>query len=150
MLAGLAGVTGTVYEPDGTTPVAGMDVYLWYHGQEKTIRVVGTATTDADGLYRIDKVRLRDDYNLSAFLPDMSKGNIEPVELKMSGQMKRVDITCIGMGSIEGIVLDDDGQTPLEAQVSLSELRLVRAGPVGVMFQYVKHSRVVENNFTTG
>ena len=150
VLAGLAGVTGTVYEPDGTTPVANMTVYLWHPSENKTILVVGTATTDGDGHYRIDNVKLRDDYFLCAFLPDMSKGNIEPVQLKINGQVKRVDITCIGQGSIEGVVFDDDGQTPLEAQVSLSEMRLVRAGPVGVRFEYVQHSRMVENSFTTG
>ena len=55
-----------------------------------------------------------------------------------------------GRGDIQGIVYDDDGQTPLSAKVSLSALRVQRAGPVGMKFVYTEHSRIVDNDFSSG
>lgn len=142
-------VTGTVFESDGVTPVPNLKVYLW-EPDEEGIRVVATAVTDAQGRYRMDKVPASTGYKLSAFLPDMTKGNVTPAPIQFHGQVVRADVTFIGSGTVRGIVYDDDGATPLKAQVSLSGLYLRRAGPVGLGFQYLQHAMIVENDFSTG
>ncbi len=143
-------VTGTVYQPDGVTPVPNLEVYLWEPAEDANIYVVATAVTDAEGHYRMEKVPVSTGYKVSAFLPDMSKGNAIPAPIQFHRQVVRADITFIGKGTIRGVVYDDDGATPLKAQVSLSGLVLRRAGPVGLGFEYVQHARIVENDFSTG
>jgi len=159
VLDGVGSVTGTIYDTDGTTPVPNLDIYLWYEGAFRgIINVVATAVTDSEGHYRMDKVPVRNkvsmgadqDYTLSAFRPDFSAGDTRPVPVKFHGQTVSADITFRGSGRVTGTVFDDDGVTPLAARVSLSSLRVNRAGPVGVGFRHVKHVEIVENDLTTG
>jgi hypothetical protein len=149
VLGGVGSVTGTIYETDGITPVSNLEVYLFYKA-DKLIVVAGTAVTDGNGHYSMDKIPVKDGYLLSAFRPDFSAGDTTEVPLKFHGQTVRADITFRGSGRVIGAVFDDDGVTPLAARVSLSSLRLDRAGPVGVGFRYVKHVEIVENDLTTG
>ena len=150
VLGAMGRVTGTIFEPDGVTHVPNLDVYLWKPGEEATINIIATATTDENGQYAMEKVPISSRYRLSAFLPDFSAGNVKPVALEFHSQTVRADIVFIGSGRINGVVYDDDGATPLKSQVSLSCLRLQRAGPVGTQFIYTQHARVIENDFTTG
>ena len=149
VLDGVGSVTGTIYDTDGTTPVSDLEVYLFYK-MEPDIIVAGTAVTDSNGHYSMDKIPVRDGYILSAFRPDFSAGDTTEVPLKFHGQTVSADITFRGSGRVTGTVFDDDGVTPLAARVSVSSLRLLRAGQVGVGFQYVKHVEIVENDLTTG
>jgi Bacterial Ig-like domain/Carboxypeptidase regulatory-like domain len=151
MVLGATGsITGTVYETDGITPVANLNVYLWRTGDWNEIIVAGTAVTDAGGHYSINKVPLFSGYTLSAFRPDFTAGNTKAAALEFNGQTLRTDITFVGSGRINGVIYDDDGITPLKALVSLSCLRVHRAGPVGLGFQFTQHARVIENDITTG
>ncbi|RLB69949.1 MAG: hypothetical protein DRH04_04385, partial [Deltaproteobacteria bacterium] len=150
VLSAMGSVAGTIFEPDGVTPVPNLAVYLWEAGQDRTIDVVATTTTDADGHYFLEKVPVSSRYKLSAFLSDFSAGNIEPVTIQFNGQTVRTDIVFIGSGRINGIIYDDDGVTPLNAQVGLSCIRLQRAGPVGTKFIYTPYARILESDFTTG
>lgn len=150
VLGAMGRVTGTIFEPDGVTHVPNLDVYLWEPGEDATINVIATATTDENGQYAMEKIPISSRYRLSAFLPDFSAGNVKPVAIEFHGQTVRADIVFIGSGRINGVVYDDDGVTPLKSQVSLSCLRLQRAGPVGTQFIYTQHARIIENDFTTG
>ncbi len=149
VLGGMGGVSGTVFRADGTTPVAGLEVYLWQPTQGG-IWVAATAITDDTGQYLIESVPAREDYSLSAFLPDFSDGNVVPAAIHFNGQTVRADVIFKGRGDIQGVVYDDDGQTPLSARVSLSGMRVQRAGPVGLKFVYTQHSRIIDNDFSNG
>ena len=149
VLGSVGSVTGTIYETDGITPVPDLAVYLFYRA-DKLIVVAGTAITDGIGHYRMDKIPVKDGYLLSAFRPDFSAGDTTEVPLKFHGQTVSADITFRGSGRVTGTVYDDDGVTPLAARVSVSSLRVDRAGPVGVGFRYVQHVEIVENDLTTG
>jgi 5-hydroxyisourate hydrolase-like protein (transthyretin family) len=148
VLGAMGKVTGTIFEPKGT-PVPNLDVYLWEPGEDTTINVIATATTDENGQYAMEKVPISSRYRLSAFMPDFSAGNVKPLAIEFHGQTVRADVVFIGSGRINGVVYDDYG-TPLKSQVSLSCLRLQRAGPVGTQFIYTQHARIIENDFTTG
>ncbi len=150
VLGGMGAVVGTVYHPDGATPVAGLTVYLWRPDENASIRVVATAVTDAGGRYRMENVPVFTGYKLSAFLPDMSRGNLVPVALRVHGQTVKADVVFLGSGTVEGVVLDDDGVTPLAAVVSLSELQLTRAGPVAVAIEFARHARFADTDPATG
>lgn len=152
VLDGVGSVTGTIYETDGIIPVPNLDVYLFYINTSNKVVVVGSSVTDGNGHYSMDKVPVCEDldYTLSAFRPDFSAGGTRPVPLKFHGQTVSADITFRGSGRVTGHVFDDDGVTPLAARVSVSSLRLVRAGPVGVGFEYVQHVEIVENDLATG
>ena len=115
------------------------------------IEVVGAATTDAYGGYRIDKVPMGS-YEVSAFHSDFSDGNVSKVVLKFHQQVFKADIKFRGGGGrVFGVVYDDDGQTPLKARVGISGDPLVVAGgQVGVGFEYVQNFKIVDTNFTTG
>ena len=151
ILPGVGNVVGTIYQPDGVTPVSNLEIYLWqYAAAGGEISVVASAITDSDGTYAMEDVPEGDSYTLSAFLPDMSMGNLVPVSILAHGQTVQADLTFIGRGRITGMLVDDDGQTPLQGQVALNELRVVRAGPVAVRFQYTQFARMVDTDLTSG
>ena len=152
VLDGVGRVAGTIYETDGITSVSDLDVYLWYLDLYNNVIVVGTAVTDGSGHYVMEKIPVNEDcdYTLSAFRPDFTAGDTTEVPLRFHGQTVSADITFRGSGRVTGTVFDDDGVTPLAAQVSVSSLRVKRAGPVGAGFRYVEHVEIVDNDFTTG
>ncbi|MFO1432626.1 MAG: carboxypeptidase regulatory-like domain-containing protein [Candidatus Competibacteraceae bacterium] len=156
VLNGTGKVKGTVRQAD-KTPVAGLDVYLWHKiwvgdeiSGEPQVELGGTATTDSDGRYQIDKAPLGQDYTLSAFLPDFSDGNTTPVALVVNGQTAKADVVFRGKGRITGVLYDDDGQTPLQGRVALSAPRVVTAGPIGLGFTYTANLTIVDTDLSTG
>jgi len=152
-LDGVGRVAGTIYETDGITAAAGLDVYLFYISEATgSAIVVAQAVTDSQGHFIMERVPINEtiDYTLSAFRPDFSAGDTTKVALKFHGQTATADIIFKGSGQISGKVFDDDGVTPLAAQVSLSALRVVRAGPIGTGFKYIEHVKILENDPTTG
>ncbi|MEJ2166563.1 MAG: hypothetical protein P8X90_13600, partial [Desulfobacterales bacterium] len=153
MLDGVGRVAGTIYETDGITAVADLDVYLFYISEATgSAIVVAQAVTDGQGHFSMERVPINKtlDYTLSAFRPDFSAGDTAKVALKFNGQTAAADIIFRGSGQVSGRVFDDDGATPLAARVSLSALRVVRAGPIGTGFKYIEHVKILENDPTTG
>ncbi len=143
-------LTGRVVRADGTTPVSGLPIYVI----KGDTLVVATGETDGQGAYRIGQIPLGQ-YRLSAFLPDLSDGNLAPVAIQTSGQVVAADVRFKGRGRVTGVVLNDDGVTPLAARVSVSGLAVVAArGPggtrVGLGFQHVQHLQIQDSNLSTG
>jgi hypothetical protein len=155
VLESVASVAGRVLRADGTTPVANRQVYVFRQKQSDDgipqVQIFGSATTDAAGAYRIDRLPMGP-FGISVFEPDFSDGNIGKVVLKFHQQVFKADIVYRGGGGIvRGAVFDDDGSTPLKARLGLSGDQLVVAGGlVGVAFQYVQNYRIVDTDFTTG
>lgn len=155
VLSAIGGVYGTVRLADGVTPAAGIDVFAVKREGESII-VVGSAVTDGEGRYVIEQLPvIKADYTITAFLPDVSDGNIVPARVLFNGHRPKADITFRGKGRVEGVIYDDDGATPLKARVSVSGLAVKRAkGPggkmVGLDFVNIQHIRIVDTDFTTG
>ncbi|HEY6871526.1 MAG TPA: carboxypeptidase regulatory-like domain-containing protein [Geobacteraceae bacterium] len=158
VLSAIGGVYGTVLRPDGTTPAGGIDVFALMLDPNGDWIVVGSTTTDAAGRYQIKPLAVNtgDGYYISAFLPDLSDGNIvSHVRVLFNGHQVKSDVVFKGRGRVEGVIYDDDGQTPLKARVSVSALTVESApGPggklVGIKFMHVQHLKIVDNDFTTG
>ncbi|MEO8681584.1 MAG: Ig-like domain-containing protein, partial [Vicinamibacterales bacterium] len=150
VLQSLGGVGGVIRLADGTTPAAGISVYVFTKSQGG-INVAGTVVTDAQGRYSLPHLPLGD-YYVSAFTSDFSDGNVGRVAIKFNHQVAKADVTFRGGGgTVTGVVYDDDGVTPLPARVSVSGDQLVIAGGrVGVAFQHVANFRIVDTDFTTG
>lgn len=146
-------VAGTVFRADGTTPVAGLKVYLLEETSGGT-SVVATADTGPTGSYRIDKVR-KGSYTVSAFLSDLSDGNIAEAVVNFSRQVVKADVVFRGGGGrINGVIYDDDGVTPLKARVSVSGLKIKSASGggalIGLGFERVQHYSIKDTDLTTG
>lgn len=150
VLDSVGSVSGTVLQPDGSTPAAGAAVYV-FRASAGGYEILGSATTNAQGGYRIDGIR-NGSYQVSSFNAAFSEGNLVPAVLRFHGQVFRADMTWRGGGGrVVGTVFDDDGQTPLKALVSLSGDQLqIAGGRVGVAFQHVSHYKIAETDFTTG
>lgn len=112
-------VAGRIFEANGTTPVAGLKVFI-LGGRNLS------AVTDSNGAYRFEHLPAGP-YTVSAFRPDFSDGNIAPTKLVFRDEVRRADVVFRGKGRVTGVVLDDDGVTPLGGRVGLSELQ-VRQG----------------------
>jgi hypothetical protein len=112
-------IAGRIFEANGTTPVAGLKVFV-LGGRNLSV------VTDASGGYRFDHLPVGS-YQISAFRPDFSDGNIISTKVAFRNEVRRADVVFRGKGRITGIVLDDDGITPLGGNVGLSELQ-VRVG----------------------
>ena len=105
-------------QADGLTPVPNLNVYALGPRNEKTV-------TNENGEYRIDNLPIGK-YKISAFYSDFSDGNVADDKLTFNGEVNRVDIVFNGRAKqVSGIVLDDDGVTPLGAKVALSELQVL-------------------------
>lgn len=111
-------IAGRVFDAGGL-PVEGLKVFLL--GGRNLV-----AVTDASGGYRFENVPVGL-YQVSAFRPDFSDGNIVDTRLAFRGEVRVANVTFRGKGRVTGIVLAADGVTPLGARVGLSEMR-VRIG----------------------
>jgi hypothetical protein len=148
VLPAQASIAGRVTLADGATPAVGVTVCAFQSraGEEgKRVIVYGQATTGADGSYRIDNL-LPDQYQVSAFLPDLSDGNVVPVVLRYDKQVLRSDIRFRGAGgSVSGTVFNSDGTTPLQARVGITGYRVqVAGGKLGVGFVPVTNYTIVD------
>ncbi|HXH06729.1 MAG TPA: carboxypeptidase regulatory-like domain-containing protein [Vicinamibacterales bacterium] len=112
-------IAGRVFEADGTTPVAGLKVFLLGGRNLST-------TTDANGGYEFRLVPVGG-YTISAFRPDFSDGNVVQTKIVFKDEVRIANVVFRGKGRVTGTVFAADGQTPLAATVGLSELQ-VRVG----------------------
>ena len=160
-------ITGRVFDSGGL-PVAGLRVFLLGG-------VNLEATTDEAGGYRFENVTVGS-YQVSAFLTDFSDGNIVNTRLTFRGEVRVANVTFRGKGRVTGVVLADNGVTPLGARVGLSEMK-VRVGQlrpaenfhclgnvqvggqtielpqcrsVGLGFRLEPLTRIVDNDVATG
>jgi 5-hydroxyisourate hydrolase-like protein (transthyretin family) len=149
VLDALASVSGVITRANGTA-AAGIQVYV-FDRQGSEVQVYGSAVTNEQGGYRIDRLPLGD-HSVSAFSADFSDGNIVPAVLKFHRQVVRADVQFRGGGGrVTGRVFADDGATPLRARVSVSGEQVVVAGGVlGVEFRRIENFRIVDTNLTTG
>jgi 5-hydroxyisourate hydrolase-like protein (transthyretin family) len=140
-------IAGHVTLADGTTPAANVNVYV-FQRKNGGVAVVGQATTDGGGAYRIDQI-LPDQYQVSAFAGDFSDGNIVPAVLRYNKQVLRVDVRFRGAGGrVSGIVYNANGNTPLVARVGITGTRLqIAGGRVGVAFVPVSNYTIVDTGF---
>jgi hypothetical protein len=158
-------VAGRVFDHEGV-PQTGINVYViqdcYDEAGNDAICVRGQATTGTGGAYRVNGL-LAGKYRVSAFRANMRDGNIVPFAIRYQGQVLTADVTFRGgSGIVSGHVLrakptaciDTDptcAETPLPARVAISGDQLViGGGKIGVRFEYVQNSRIVDNNFTTG
>lgn len=145
----MGSVSGVVTRPNGAV-APGIQVYV-FKREGQDVRVAGSAVTNEQGGYRIDKVPAGA-FEVSAFTADFSDGNIVPAVVKFHKQVVRADIQFRGGGGrVTGRVFADDGATPLRARVSVSgEQVMVAGGVLGVEFRRVENFRIVDTNLTTG
>lgn len=157
VLEAQGGIFGTV-RTSGGSAAANLDVYL-IGSCESGPCVIGTAVTNALGAYTINNVPAgAAEYTVSAFLPDLSDGNVVPVKVLFAGQKLRADVTFKGGGgTVTGGIWNANGNTPLAGKVSISALRVVSATVggkrIGLRFEYTQHLQIVDttienNQFT--
>jgi hypothetical protein len=107
-------IAGRVLQADGRTPAANVRVIIFGPGVHKVF-------TDSDGRYRAENLPMGE-YTVSAFFSDNSDGNVATGKLVFNNQVQQINLTFRGRGAaLTGIVLDDDGATPVGARVALSE-----------------------------
>jgi Carboxypeptidase regulatory-like domain len=99
-------IAGTVFAPDGQTPVGDAHVIAYIQG-------VFSATVDvnADGTFRFDNLPLRS-YNLQA--KDSSgrlRAVINGIALSANGQVVNQPLTFVGLGNVTGRVLNPDSSS---------------------------------------
>ncbi len=106
-------IAGIVYEPDGQTPAASGVVYV-HDGGDFTFAPyfpIATATLNGDGVFSIDNLPLRG-YNLSV---RDGQGRLRAVAkdivLASPGQIETRNPTLIGLGSVNGRVLNPDSSS---------------------------------------
>jgi hypothetical protein len=102
-------ITGTVFEPNGQTPVAGARV---------TFVGITTVTTNQDGVYRIDgltngryDVVVYDSANRVRARTDQYNSTDDLV-LSGNGQVLTRDFTMIGLGTVKGQVIFSSNSQP--------------------------------------
>lgn len=116
-------IVGRVFQPNGTEGAPGLTVRI--SGQ-----VGRSTTTGSDGSYRFDLVPTSS-YSVDAL--DASgrlRARATGVVVSTQGQEATQNLTLIGLGSVEGIVRDDEGQPGQNIGVSLSS----QAGAFGGSF----------------
>ncbi len=111
-------IAGRVTQADGVTPVPNLEIIA------VGPKLLGSRT-DANGRYLIPYA-VEGEYLLSAFKPDFKDGNARSVRVSAHNQTVNGDIRWQGVGSLRVTILDDDGITPLAAQVGLSELVVLK------------------------
>ena len=108
-------IAGRVFDSQGN-PVAQLRVFLL-----GAINLAGA--TDDQGGYRFENIPIGG-YQVSAFRPDFSDGNIVDTRLSFRGEVRTTNVTFRGKGRVTGTVLNAAGTAALGAVVGLSELRV--------------------------
>jgi hypothetical protein len=114
-------IAGTIFQPDGQTPAAGVRVSTSNQ----------TVTTGADGGYRFDGLPLPPTYLISVVdaqnrLRVRSKS---PIKLAFSGQVFTRDFTLVGLGTVTGRVLNPDSSSAQGLVVNVNSLNVELGGP---------------------
>ncbi|MGA2534763.1 MAG: Ig-like domain-containing protein [Terracidiphilus sp.] len=110
-------IQGTVYAPDGVTPVAGIQVNL--QGE-----VNPTTVSAADGTYQFSTIPTGN-YSVQAF---DSYGNLRAsatdIALTTQGQIVTQNLTLIGVGTVSGQITNPDGSAATGVGITLNTLAL--------------------------
>ena len=114
-------IAGTIFQPDGQTPAAGVRVSTSNQ----------TVTTGADGGYRFDGLPLPPTYFISVVdaqnrLRVRSKS---PIKLAFAGQVFTRDFTLVGLGTVTGRVLNPDSSSAQGLVVNVNSLNAELGGP---------------------
>ena len=137
---------GNVFESDGVTPVAGVDVEAVLQGGYSE----GAAVTDSQGRFTIFGVP-DGSYELTATDPDGLTG-FAPVTIGVSDDTVEEDVLLPAFGVVEGTVLDAAGAPP--AGVSANEVALANANlreprtTLPDAFGFYRFERVAQGAFT--
>lgn len=154
-LEGQGGIYGTVLTANNSA-VADLPVYLLQLGANEQGHpawlLMGQTTTTAAGGYSFPNVAVSGEpYVVSAFLPDLSDGNLAKVLIRFAGERLKTDITFRGKASVTGGIFDSNGTTPLVGKVSISAARVVSVGSlehqIPVAFEYTQHLQIVDTTF---
>ena len=107
-----ASFAGVVYEPDGQTPAAGVSVHAG----------AVSVTTDANGNYRIDGLRLPPQYTLNVYdaLGRRRAYTRTPLKFTGPGQVITRDFTMVGLGTVTGRVLNPDSSSAQDLSVAVT------------------------------
>jgi len=119
-LAQTAEVTGVVRRPSDGTGLGGVNV-LVDAGPWKGI--LGVATTGADGRFLVEGLPGGDGtvYRIRAEDPRTLRGGSSPVFVLLAGELKEIDVTLRGIGSVTGVLRTFDGARALAgAEVDVS------------------------------
>ncbi|HEX4915064.1 MAG TPA: carboxypeptidase regulatory-like domain-containing protein, partial [Vicinamibacterales bacterium] len=105
-------LAGVVYEPDGQTPAAGVVVRAENY----------SATTDANGNYRIDGLPLPPQYFLSVYDTQGRRRAFSrtPVKFTGAGQVVTRVFTMVGLGTVTGRVLNPDSSSAQNLSVTVN------------------------------
>ncbi|MFZ4856964.1 MAG: carboxypeptidase regulatory-like domain-containing protein [Desulfuromonadaceae bacterium] len=146
VLQSQGGIFGTLLTAD-RAPAANIKVYLIQREG-----LVAVTTSNAVGAYQFANVPVSDiDYSVSAFLPDLTDGNIGTTAIRFQGQRVRLDLTFKGKGTVTGSISNAQGTTGLVGKVSVSALRVVAAQSgqdlIGLRFEYTPHLQIADTTF---
>jgi len=116
-LAPEATLSGHVYEADGSTPIAGVEVRVW----PKNGGQIRSATSDSDGSYTVGGLSTgdyvakveADGYAVEYYQDATSWSNATPISVVQPDETKGIDFTLDMGGSISGRVYDVTGTNPV-------------------------------------
>ncbi|HIJ94565.1 MAG TPA: hypothetical protein HPP94_02280 [Desulfuromonadales bacterium] len=152
VLQSQGGIYGTILKADNSL-ASGIKVYLLQDGDGGKAMVASTVS-NSTGAYQFANVPVSGgQYYVSAFLPDLSDGNIGITSIRFQGQRVRLDLTFKGKGTVTGGIFDANGTTPLVGKVSVSALRVVAAQSgqelIGLSFEYTPHLQIIDTTFAS-
>lgn len=104
-----AAITGTVYEPGGTTPVA--DAHVEIHDQNWQIREEGQ--TGEDGRFYLPPLNAGDYYLEVMPPPGSAYSGISDYKVTVTGEPQDLGALALTEPSITGVVYAPDGVTPV-------------------------------------
>lgn len=125
-------VTGTVYAPDTTTPLAGVPVWLQRVGQVGATR---TTASGADGRFAIEDVLGGQSYVLSARINDRVRARGPNFTIDTSGQEIAQSLIAIGIGTVQGVARRVDRQPAAGVAVTVDHPDVVYGGPFSATTQ---------------
>jgi len=120
-LAAWASIEGTIYRPDGVTPVAGAQVDIMWHG---------STVSDSTGHYRLDILPLAT-LTVNAIHRDSRSAGHAVVTLNTAGEVRQADIILSGQGGILVKVVDGLGQPVEGARVTVLDSLAGTLGSIG-------------------
>lgn len=111
----IGSLTGTLYEADGVTPVAGQKVQLWL---EPDAGVLAETFTLQDGQFRFEGYPVGD-YSVRAVRRDGGDGGLRYASIRFAGDLQDADLRFSGLGELRGRVVQSNG-TPAVSDVIVS------------------------------
>lgn len=109
-------ITGVVYDVNGTTPRA--DIQVRVISRERGIVTQGL--TDANGVFSFAPLPLSDGpFTLDAFADGRLRARVPGLVLNQANQVLTQNITLSGVGTVRGTVLDENRQPAANALVTL-------------------------------